>query len=200
MLGAGNLMAQILEVMTAIEREDEFDFLFVDSEFAQLPRKGQHVRDWARTVLALSYAVVPISEDATPFYAVKSLSKALQKECSEFVVAEVLPHIEAAEVTCRFSTGRQFQRAWNAYLAKRREATGLPALLVADWIGDVFLVEHYLPDDAHVLLLDELPAVQRTFETFFTGSLRRHNALHDAMALRQGYINHKAELAKQEGA
>lgn len=195
-------MAQIIEVMSAIEREHEFDLLFVDSEFAQLPRKGQHIRDWARTVLALSYAVVPMSEDAdaTPFYAVKSLSKALQKECSEFVVAEVSPHIEAAEVTCRFSTGRQFQRAWNAYLAKRREATGLPALLVTDWIGDVFLVEHYLPDDAHVLLLDELPAVQKTFETFFTGDRRQHNAVHDAMVLRQGYINHKAAFAKQEGA
>lgn len=193
-------MAQVIEVMTAIERQHEFDLLFVDSEFAQLPFKGQHIRDWARTALVLSYAVVPMSEDAAPFYAVKSLSKALQKECSKFVVAEVLPHIEEAEVTCRFTTGQQFQRAWNAYLGKRREAARLPALLVTDWIGDVFLVEHYLPDDAHVLLLDELPAVQRAFETFFTGNLRQHNAVHDAMALRRGYINHKAELAAQVGA
>ncbi|MCX7070051.1 MAG: hypothetical protein NTW01_03520 [Gammaproteobacteria bacterium] len=193
-------MAWLIEVMSAIEREREFDLLFVDSEFARLPFKGEHIRDWARTVLALSYAVVPLSEGAVPFYAAKSLTKALQRDCSEFVVAEVLPHMEAADVTCRFSTGRQFQRAWSAYFAKRWEATRLPPLLVTDWIGDAMLVDQHLPDDAHVLLLDELPAVQRTFEGFFTGKLRRHNAVHDAMALRQGYINHKAELAAQEGA
>lgn len=84
----------------------------------------------------------------------------------------------------------------------RQAARGdrVAALIVADWIGDAILVELFLPDDADVLVLDEVPAVHRTFETFFTGKLRRHNAVHDAMALRQGYINHKAELAKQEGA
>lgn len=193
-------MVWMIEVKTAIAREHRFDVLFVDSEFGQLPFKGQHIQEWARTAQVLSYAVVPMSEDAAPFYAVRGLSKASQKGYSEFVVKEVLPHIEAADVTCRFSTGRQFRRAWDAYLAKRREATGLPPLIVADWIGDAILVELFLPDDADVLVLDEVPAVHRTFETFFTGKLRRHNAVHDAMALRQGYINHKAELAKQEGA
>jgi len=193
-------MTQVIDVMTAIEREREYDIVFVDSEFARLPFKGEHIRAWARTVLALSYAVVPLSEPDAPFYAVRKLSEDVKGECSDFVVAEVLPHMGAARVTCRFSTGRQFQKAWNSYLAARRAASGLPLLLVTDWIGDAYLVDPFLPDDADVLLLDGLPAVRRTFEGFFTGKLRRHNAAHDAMALRQGYINHKAELAAQEGA
>lgn len=192
-------MTQVIEVMTAIEREREYDIVFVDSEFARLPLPGEHIREWAKFVMPVSYAIAPMDDRGQPFYAVKSLSKEMKQKCSEFVVAEVLPHLDAADVTCRFSTGRQFQRAWNAYLAKRREATGLPLLLVMDWIGDAYLVEPFLPDDADVLLLDELPTVQRTVEAFFTGNLRRHNALHDAMALRQGYINHRAELAQQEG-
>jgi hypothetical protein len=192
-------MTQVIEVMTAIERECEYDIVFVDSEFARLPFKGEHIRDWARTVLALSYAVVPLSERDAPFYGVRKLSAEMKGQCSDFVVAEVLPHMDAAQATCRFSTGRQFHNAWKSYLAQRRAASGLPLLLVMDWIGDAYLVEPFLPEDADVLLLDELPAVTRTFETFFSGSLRRHNAVHDALALRQGYINHKAELARQEG-
>lgn len=192
-------MTQVIEVRTAIEREREYDIVFVDSEFARLPFKGEHIRDWARTVLALSYAVVPLSDLDAPFYAVRKLSEDMKADCSDFVASEVMPHMEAARATCRFSTGRQFQKAWKSYLAQRRTASGLPLLLVTDWIGDAYLVEPFLPEDADVLLLDELPAVKRTFETFFTGKLRRHNAMHDAMALRQGYINHKAELAEQEG-
>lgn len=193
-------MTQVIEVKTAIEREREYDIVFVDSEFARLPFKGEHIRDWARTVLALSYAVVPLSERDAAFYAIRKLSAEMKGQCSDFVVAEVLPHMEAAQATCRFSTGRQFQKAWKSYLAQRRAASGLPLLLVTDWIGDAYLVEPFLPEDADVLLLDELPAVTRTFEGFFTGKLRRHNAVHDSMALRQGYINHKAELAAQEDA
>lgn len=193
-------MTQVIEVRTAVERGHEYDIVFVDSEFARLPLPGEHIREWAKSVMTVSYAIAPMDDRSQPFYAVQSLSKEKQKKCSEFVLAEVLPHVEAARVTCRFSTGRQFQRAWDAYLAKRREATGLPLLLVTDWIGDAYLVEPFLPDDADVLLLDELPIVKRTVEAFFAGKLRRHNALHDAMALRQGYINHKAGLAAQEGA
>lgn len=192
-------MTQVIEVRTAIERERDYDIVFVDSEFARLPRPGEHIREWAKSVMTVSYAIVPMDDKGQRFYAVKRLSNEMKQKCSEFVIAEVLPHVEAARVTCRFSTGRQFQQAWNAYFAKRREATGLPLLLVMDWIGDAYLVEPLLPDDADVLLLDELPMVKRTVEAFFTGTLRRHNALHDAMALRQGYINHKAELAAQEG-
>ena len=181
------VMAEFLEVTTALEREAEYDIVFVDTEFTRLPLQKEHIRSWASSTGTISVSAVPL-DGGTPFYAVQNLSKKLRAQCSDFVLTEVLPYIEAAEVTCRFSTPLQFKRAFAGYFKNRLAATERRPLIAVDWIGDAFLLEYMLPAQADILLLDQIPEVERSFEQFFTGSRRRHNAVHDAMALREGYL------------
>ena len=48
------VMADFLEVTTALEREAEYDTVFVDTEFTRLPLQKEHIRSWARST-AVSY-------------------------------------------------------------------------------------------------------------------------------------------------
>lgn len=173
----------------------EFDILFTDTEFSRLPLPTESMFAWAKHSELLSLGITSLEASVTPsgLYAVRLLDKTLRSRCTSFVIDEVLPHLEAVSPTVRFRSPAQLRKPLATFLSDRRRATGKPAAIAVDWAGDAFLLGEALPPDTDVLLLEGMLSIARAMETFFIERhYRRHNAFHDALALRSGFMDYLA--------
>lgn len=170
----------------------EFDVLLVDTEFSRLPLPTESAFAWAQHTELLSLGLTCLEASVTPsgLYAVRPIDKKLRSRCSAFVIDEVLPHLDAATPTARFRSMAELRTQLRGFLSDRRRATGKPPAIGVDWAGDAFLLGDALPPDIDVLLLEGLLSIERAMESFFTDDYRRHNAFHDALALRHGFIDY----------
>lgn len=173
--------------------EHKFDVLFLDTEFTRLPRAGECADAWRSSINVLSVALVPLNDEAS-FYGIRHpIHRGVTFGCTEFVERHVLPVIHAAPATHHFNTRERLQEAVQSYLRARREKTGRPALVAADWPGDTVLVEAALPDDAQCAVLPELQPLMGGAPYWAMPGRYRHNALHDAQALRELYLARSRE-------
>ncbi|MES0873710.1 hypothetical protein [Sinimarinibacterium thermocellulolyticum] len=170
----------------------EFDVLFADTEFSRLPLPTESVFAWVKQTELLSLGITCLEASVTPsgLYAVRPLDKKLRSRCTTFVIDEVLPHLEAVSPTARFRSSAELRKQLRAFLSDRRRATGKPPAIAVDWAGDAFLLGEALPPDIDVLLLEGMPSITRAMDTFFNEDYRRHNAFHDALALRHGFMDY----------
>lgn len=172
--------------------ERDFDVLFVDTEFSRLPLPSESVYAWATQAVLLSVGVACLDPSvSTPgLYAVRRpIDRKLRERCSGFVRSDVLPHLDAATPSGQFHTTAELEKLLRIFLSDRRRATGKPPAIAVDWPGDAILLGDVLPPGIEVLLLEGMLSIARAMETFFTGDYQRHNAYHDALALRQGFID-----------
>lgn len=172
--------------------DQDYDILILDTEFVRLPLPTEALNEWAERTKTLSVALAALeADDPDSFYAVREQDPVLLEICPAFVHREVLPHLEAATPTARYQHETQLQQQLADYLAQRQRRDGKPPVYAVDWPGDAHLLEALLPAEPLALLLDELPEVADAMTQFFsTGDYRRHNALHDALAIRQGLQAH----------
>lgn len=168
--------------------QQEFDILFVDTEFSRLPLRGEAVWEWSKHVELLSIGITAL-EAASPqgFYAVRKLTQQVRESCTAFVETDVLPYLLAVEPTMQFSDSAALRLALERFLAERHQATGKPPAFAVDWAGDAWLLDGVMPADARWVLLEELPGLTESVDGFFTEEFVRHNAYNDALALRYGY-------------
>jgi hypothetical protein len=168
-----------------------FDILFVDTEFSRLPLPKESIFTWSENAELLSLGIASLESSLAPssLYAVRPVDEKLRSRCTAFVVNEVLPHLDAVTPAASFRSMVELRTLLRGFLSARRRATGKPPAIAVDWPGDVYLLGDALPPDIDVLLLEGLLSIERAKESFFTEDYRRHNALHDAMALRHGFID-----------
>lgn len=167
-----------------------FDVLCLDTEFTRLPFAKEAIWSWAEQAKALSIGVAAADNQIEPsgFYAVRRIDAALRRNCTPFVVDEVLPklHVEAPDV--EVVTDRSLADALAAYLDRRGAESGKPQLLAVDWIGDAYLIEAISDARFDWLLLEDVEAVKQALEEQFPQHRSRHNAFHDAQAMRDALV------------
>ncbi|NGY05621.1 hypothetical protein [Solimonas terrae] len=169
----------------------DYDVLFVDTEFSRLPHRHEGIWDWARSVELLSVGITALdSVEPLVFYATRRLTPQIRRVCSSFVTDEVLLHLDAVASTVRFDAPKGLGEAMTDYLRARSKATGkLPAFAV-DWAGDAWLLDPVAPSGTPWILLEDLPGLSTSMDTFFSAqqAVARHNAYSDAQALRSAYL------------
>lgn len=158
--------------------------VFVDTEFT----------DFIQTDLI---SIGLVTEDGREFYAERNDYR--REDCSDFVVAEVLPLLHRVPDARCSSAHLTFRlREWFA-------ALGEPVTLVCDYFGDWELLADALLGDVHQkppanvgekwLLSQEIvgdPVFQRAFSDTFSRDWPPHHALADARALRAGFLAWRA--------
>lgn len=175
----------------------EFDILFTDTEFSRLPLPTESVYAWAHQTELLSLGITSLESSLLPsnLYAVRTVTKQLRNRCSAFVRDKVLPHLEVVAPTDRFRSQPELRKPLRGFLSERRRATGKPPAIAVDWVGDAILLAEVLPPDTDVLILEGLLCIDRAKQTFFTEDHHRHNAFHDALSIRHGFLDYIAAAA-----
>lgn len=167
---------------------EAFDVLCLDTEFTRLPFAKEAIWNWAGQAKALSIGIAAAAsqDERSDFYAVRRMDAVLRQHCTPFVLDEVLPKLKAAVPLVEAATEQDLAGALTGYLDRRGAETGRPQLLAVDWIGDAYLVEALSGTRFDWLLLEDVAAVQQALGEQFPLQLSRHNALHDAQAMRGG--------------
>lgn len=177
--------------------EKAYDILVVDTEFTRLPFPKEAVWSWAKSARLLSVALVPLEDAPDPahLYRFRKPERALLVLCHPFVVEQVVPLLEVAGEGRPFKDEKSLADDLRAYLAARKRLTHKEPALAVDWIGDAYLLASLFPTEPEWLLLDQLPEVDRALTEAFPSHYARHNAYHDAMAIRDGLRVHLAGAA-----
>lgn len=167
-----------------------YDILCVDTEFTRLPHPKEAVWSWAEQARVLSIGVSALDDRLLPatFYAVRNVDRLLRSLCTPFVVNEVLPALAAAAADIVACTDGDLVVSLAHFLRRRAAASGKPPLLAVDWLGDAYLVEAFSGTEHQWLLLEDVAQVTRALGEGFPASSIRHNALHDAQAVRAALI------------
>lgn len=174
--------------------EQEFDVLVVDTEFTRLPFEKEAIWDWAGKVQPLSVAIVAMNSTQEPplIYAVLPLNPAGLGQRVPFIDEVVLPALEAAEPTHRCRNEAELGVAISEFLGWRRRVSGKPPLLAVDWIGDAYLVSRLIRGAPQWLLLEGVAEISWALGNGFPEGDTRHNALHDAQAIRRGFLAYRS--------
>lgn len=164
---------------------ERFDILCLDTEFTRLPHPKEAVWSWAGQARVLSIGVAALDECSLPatFYGVRSVDRLLPL-CTPFVVNEVLPALAAAAVDIEACTDGDLVVSLAHFLRRRAAASGKPPLLAVDWLGDAYLVEAFNGSEHQWLLLEDVQVIQQALDGPLPGGWVRHNALHDAIVVR----------------
>lgn len=169
--------------------QQEFDILFVDTEFSRLPLRGEAVWEWAKHVELLSIGISALEAvDPPGFYAVRELTPQVLERCTAFVEADVLPYLQAVEPMMQFVDSPVLRVALERFLAERHQVTGKPPAFAVDWAGEAWLLDAVMSADSRWVLLEDLPGLTEAVDGFFNEDFVRHNAYNDAVALRHGYL------------
>lgn len=169
---------------------ERFDILCLDTEFTRLPHPKEAVWNWSGQARVLSIGVSALDDRLLPasFYGVRSVDRQLRSLCTPFVINEVLPALPAAAANIEARTDGDLVVSWVHFLRRRAAASGKPPLLAVDWLGDAYLVDAISGSEHQWLLLEDMAQVNRALGDDFPASSVRHNALHDAQAVRAALI------------
>ena len=171
--------------------QNDFDLVFADTEFSRLPYPTEAMPEWSKRVTLLSVGLTALNSASYPpeFYCHRTLSKKILKECDEFVLSDVVPHLNVVETAIQFSSLSQLKRLMVKFLSNRCGSTGKVPLICVDWPGDATLLSSLSGAASRYMLLEDMPEIDAAMRTFFKSGFVRHNALHDAFAIRQGFID-----------
>jgi hypothetical protein len=167
-----------------------YDILCVDTEFTRLPHPKEAVWNWAEQAKVLSIGVSALDDRSLPatFYGARTLDQLLRSLCTPFVINEVLPALTAVTADIEARTDGDLVIALAHFLRRRADVSGKPPLLAVDWLGDAYLVEAFSGSEHQWLLLEDVVQVTRALGEDFPASSVRHNALHDAQAVRAALV------------
>jgi hypothetical protein len=153
--------------------------VFADTEFTDL------------TADAKLISIGLVTELGSTFYAELSDTYAL-KDCSDFVLANVVPHLEGGSLLMPLNDLRQRLFAWLASLDEHVVLAmddgrdwGWIRLVLADRWPDNVETE---PDYLNLNYLNDADAFFAAVEAAFQAGFRRHHALDDAKSNRQGWF------------
>ena len=118
------------------------------------------------------------------FYVKRRVDRGIRKVSSPFVLEQVLPVMSCAPADLEAATDAEIDEALRGFQEQRRYRTGLPAMFAIDWPGDAYLIETVTGETCDWLLLDDLPEIQRALDGLMSEGRVRHNALHDALMVR----------------
>lgn len=164
---------------------ERFDILCLDTEFTRLPLPKEGINDWARITRVLSVGIAAVSGYAPEtLYVKRRVDRGTRKISSPFVVEQVLPVMGCAPADLEADTDAEIGEALRGFQEQRRYRTGLPAVFAVDWSGDAYVIETVTGEGCDWLLLDDLPEIQRAFDGLMPEGRARHNALHDALMVR----------------
>lgn len=147
--------------------------IFFDTEFTELGMDSRLI------------SVGLVSEDGREFYAELSDTYTIA-DCSEFVRAAVIPHMQGGEALMMMDALGARLKAWI-------EDFGRPVKLVTDslswdwpWIHEIFHEDVSWPAnlDRKPMVLSQTSEFNIAIERQFESGLRRHHALDDARANR----------------
>lgn len=183
-------MRRVPFIRLATDLRERYDILCVDTEFTRLPNPKEAVWSWAAQAKMLSIGVAALDDCAVPasFYGVRKISRSVRSLCTDFVVDEVLPALAAAPADIEGRTDRDLAASLDEFLRRRVAVSGKPPLLAIDWLGDAYLIEALTGREHEWLLLDGVVPVALALGERFPASSVRHNALHDAWAVRSALI------------
>ena len=169
---------------------DDYDVLVVDTEFSRLPLPSESLEDWSGRCVLLSVGICPLSDSGgeATFYARRRLQQTELNKCSDFVVREVLPHLQAAEADIEFRGSAELRQELARWLSERRRLTAKMPAFAADWAGERFLLRSLLPGNTPWVILSLLPDLDVSMSAPRHQNLKRHNALHDAMVQRSAIL------------
>lgn len=168
-----------------------YDILCVDTEFTRLPYPKEAVWNWAEQARVLSIGVAALDQRVVPatFYGVRNIDPSLTTLCTPFVLEEVLPALDAAPADSVAATDRDLAVSLQRFLRSRAAASGKSPLLAVDWLGDAYLIEALAGQHHEWLLLEGMAPIAAALGAAFPATSVRHNALHDAQAIRAALID-----------
>lgn len=180
-------MKPYLKSYPSIERV--YDVLIVDTEFTRLPMVKEAVWSWAAHCRVLSVGIVPLDDAGgqRSFYATRKLTRQVLSQCVPFVIETVIPRLDDAVASAIFSQEAELGLELNHYLDERRRASGKAPLLAVDWIGDAYLLNPLMRDEPNWLLVEGIAQIEHALGEGWPEGRSRHNALHDALSIRDGY-------------
>lgn len=165
---------------------ERFDILCLDTEFTRLPKPKEAVWNWSEQARVLSIGIAALDADAGPstFYGIRNVDRSTKALCTSFVLQEVLPALDAVPADIAAATDRDLASSVHRFLKLRRTSSGKPPLLAVDWPGDAYLVEAFSRQRYEWVLVGEMASVAAVLGADFPATSVRHNALHDAQAIR----------------
>lgn len=183
-------MRRVPFIRLATDLRERYDILCIDTEFTRLPNPKEAVWGWAAQAKVLSIGIAALDGRAVPatFYGVRRLGHSLKSLCTDFVISEVVPALAAATADIEARTDRDLVASLDKFLRRRGAASGKPPLLAIDWLGDAYLIEAFTGSAHEWLLLDDVAPVALALGAGFPASSVRHNALHDAQAVRLALV------------
>lgn len=163
-----------------------FDIICIDTEFNRLPLPSDLLWSWAERTVVLSLGAAPLSTAAPQtWYGMRTLTAAIRRDCTPFVKNQVLPHLKAAAPDVERPSAAALGDAFHQYLRGRMERGDRPLLLASDWAGDAYLIETLTGHRYEWLLLEGSQAITDALQGPMPEGWTRHNALHDAMVMRE---------------
>jgi|GEM_PF-6268713 len=183
-------MRPYLRSYPGIERV--YDVLIVDTEFTRLPMAKEAVWSWAAHCRVLSVGIVPLvaAGEQGSFYATRKLTKQVLTQCVPFVIETVIPRLDDAGASATFGNEADLGIELNHYLDERRQISGREPLLAVDWIGDAYLLNPFIREEPGWLLVEGIAQIEHALGEGWPAGRSRHNALHDALSIRDGYSAH----------
>lgn len=165
---------------------EHFDILCLDTEFTRLPHPKEAVWNWSGQARILSLGIAALDARAVPstFYGIRNVDRSRRSLCTSFVLQEVLPALDAVPADVAAATDRDLAASAHRFLKSRKASSGKPPLLAIDWPGDAYLVEAFSRQRYEWVLVDEMASVAAALGADFPATSVRHNALHDAQAIR----------------
>jgi len=183
-------MKPYLRSYPGIERV--YDVLIVDTEFTRLPMAKEAVWSWAAHCRVLSVGIVPLDAAGAlgSFYATRKLARQVLSQCVPFVIETVIPRLDDAVALANFGNDAELGAELNHYLDERRRVSGREQLLAVDWIGDAYLLNPFIREEPGWLLIEGIAEIEHALGEGWPAGRSRHNALHDALSIRDGYSAH----------
>lgn len=170
---------------------ERFDILCLDTEFTRLPHPKEAIWNWAEQVRVVSIGVAALDQRVLPatFYGLRKIDRSLRALCTPFVSQEVLPALDAAPADSVAATEDDLVASLQRFLHSRATASGKSPMLAVDWLGDAYLIEALARQHHEWLLLEGVASIAAALGASFPATSVRHNALHDAQAIRAALVD-----------
>lgn len=169
----------------------QYDILCIDTEFTRLPHPKEGIWSWAEQARVLSIGISALDQrtELATFYGTRKIDRSLKALCTPFVLQEVLPVLDTVPADVVAATDRDLVVSFQRFLRSRAAASGKAPLLAVDWLGDAYLIETLAKQHYEWLLLEGMAPIAAALGASFPATSVRHNALHDAQAIRVALID-----------
>lgn len=172
--------------------QDDYDLVIVDTEFTRLPGIDEPVAQWLEQTQLLSLAMLGLDEQLQParLYGTRKMDARLFAQCPPFVREQVLPKLDAEPVTGTFDDASELREPIAEFLDQRARQSGKAVALVADWPGDLRILDTFEFKEVAHIHVGNVVEVAYAMAEEFNDQLLRHNAMHDAVVIAIGLRNY----------